>query len=285
MTSGNLTIREALAKGRAILKNGGVDSFAVDASALMKRLLLKDDVFLAVHRDLPLTPTQADTYLAWLRRRAAGEPLAYITGEREFLSLPFFVEPGVLIPRPDTETLVESLLALRPKRASILDLCTGSGAVAVSLAYHLPDASVFGADISQKALAVAEKNAARNGVADRTTFFLCDVLHNLPAIGRTFDMVAANPPYIRSNEINSLMRDVRDYEPHLALDGGADGLVFYRAILRDIPSILPPGGRLAFEIGFDQGQAVSQLMQDGFYKIEIVNDLAGQNRVVTGLRR
>lgn len=216
-------------------------------------------------------------------RRVNGEPLQYILGECEFMSLPFYVESGVLIPRADTETLVETVIEAAKPNAKILDICSGSGCIGISLAYFLKDATVTLLDISDKAIEVTEKNISLNGVSDRAEVKKLDILTGIP--NEKFNIIVSNPPYIETAVIDKLQTEVKDYEPRLALDGGGDGLLFYRRITGIAPKMLLENGILAFEIGFDQGEAVKGLMKDNFQDIEIIKDLAGNDRVVTGRKK
>ena len=277
-----MVIGEALRWAAAVLTEAGIDTAALDARVLLMHILGVDAVHLAVRRDQPLTVQQQMQYEEWIRRREMHEPVAYITGEREFMSLSFLVRPGVLIPRPDTEVLAEYAIARcgEMERPGVLDACTGSGALAVSIAHFVPGASVTAVDISDIALNIARENAARHGVAVK--FVRADVIDGLPSFAQPLDMVVSNPPYVRPEVIAGLSPDVRGYEPLLALDGGADGLVFYRALVRLAPQVLKKGGRLAFEVGYDQADAVAAMMDGQFTQIEILRDLAGNARVVAG---
>ena len=218
-----------------------------------------------------------------LSRRKNGEPLQYILGECEFMSLPFYVESGVLIPRADTETLVEEIIKAAKPQMKILDICSGSGCIGISLAHYIKDATVTMLDISDKAMNVSEKNIALNGVQDRVTVIKCDILNEIPQ--GEYDVIVSNPPYIETAVIDKLQTEVKDYEPRLALDGGGDGLVFYRRITDTAPQMLNENGILALEIGFDQGKSVSELMKKNFEDIKVTKDLAGNDRVVIGRKR
>ena len=218
-----------------------------------------------------------------LVRRKNGEPLQYILGECEFMSLPFYVESGVLIPRADTETLVEEIIKAAKPQMKILDICSGSGCIGISLAHYIKDATVTMLDISDKAMTVSDKNIALNGVQDRVTVKKCDILNETPQ--GEYDVIVSNPPYIETAVIDKLQTEVKDYEPRLALDGGGDGLVFYRRITDTAAQMLSENGILAFEIGFDQGKSVSELMKKNFEDIKVTKDLAGNDRVVIGRKR
>lgn len=219
--------------------------------------------------------------LSLVKRRLTHEPLQYILGFWEFMSLPFFVSPDALIPRPDTETLVEFVLSERGGMpTSLLDIGTGTGCIPISLAYFDKNFVCRGIDISGAALSLAEKNAVKNGVSDRVSFEKCDILYKAPK--DKYDAVVSNPPYIKSGVIDTLQTEVRDFEPRAALDGGDDGLIFYRRICGIAPMLLKNGGLLAFETGFDQSADVSELMKKAFKDIRITKDLCGNDRVVSG---
>ncbi|MFN8949456.1 MAG: peptide chain release factor N(5)-glutamine methyltransferase [Alphaproteobacteria bacterium] len=222
----------------------------------------------------------ATEFEAFISRRATREPFAYIVGRREFWSLDFEVTPDVLIPRPDSETLVETALKAfgeRPPR-SIVDLGTGTGCLIVALLTEWPDARGLAVDVSEAALGVARRNATRLGTANRLDFACADFA-TLQA--GPFDLVVSNPPYIPSAVIATLEPDVAAFEPGLALDGGTDGLAAYRAIARALPALLAPGGRAVLEIGWDQARAVTEvLLNQGFEVQRVVKDLAGNDRVL-----
>jgi release factor-specific protein-(glutamine-N5) methyltransferase len=220
-------------------------------------------------------------------RRKKGEPLQYILGECEFMSLPFRVREGVLIPRSDTETLVETALDMIDSKLKknadsikLLDICTGSGCVGISIAHYRKNVSALLLDISDIALETASENIVVNNLSDRVKAEKKDILSQCP-IGR-YDIIVSNPPYIETSVIDTLQTEVKDHEPHLALDGGEDGLLFYRRITEIAPMLLNDGAILAFEIGFNQGEAVKTLMEKSFEDVRIVKDLCENDRVVVG---
>lgn len=282
-----MVIFDLLLAGTNVLKEAGIESSRLDAEVLLAHLLHCRRTDLLLRDKEPVTEALYAQYQSLLGRRAAHEPVAYLTGSREFMSLPFYVEKGVLIPRPDTETLVEFVLGQYEKNASvsILDLCTGSGAIAVSLSYYLPKSQVTGIDISPVCVAVAQKNAAQNGVLNRTSFKLADVLKPLDG-APLYDCVVSNPPYIPTEVLHTLAVDVQNYEPAAALDGGNDGLTFYRHLAKACAHLLKPDGLLALEVGHDQADAVSALLcaTGCFYSVDTQCDLAGIQRVVYGRR-
>jgi release factor glutamine methyltransferase len=256
------------------------DIDATDARALLRAALSVDDVYLAAHSEQVLTAEQNDRLAGWVRRRRAGEPVAYITGEREFWSLSFQVTPAVLIPRPETELLVEFALerfaAGAPAR--VLDLGTGCGCVAVAIAKHRPRAQVAASDISPAALAIARENAARNGAS--IEFIESDWLNGLA--GRRFDLIVANPPYVAAGDQHLAQGDVR-FEPRAALVGGADGLECIRAIVAQSRARLERGSWLFFEHGHDQAARCRALLQaEGYEDVMSRRDLAGIERASGG---
>jgi release factor glutamine methyltransferase len=281
------SIRRVLTWATDDLKKRGYGSPRLDAELLLGKILKLDRIGLLLDAEKPLARHELGQYRELHQRRRAGEPVAYLLGVREFYGRPFAVDRRVLIPRPDTEHLVE--VALTRTRhlslsARVLDLCTGSGCVAVSLGRERPTSRVLGADISPDALAVAVENALRLG-AYNVAFLLSDLWAALRPGRDRFDLVTANPPYIAAGDIPGLAVDIRAYEPLLALEGGADGLDFYRRIVAEAPAFLAEGGVLAVEIGFDQGQAVQGLFAAAGYRaVALQRDYGGLDRVVSGLR-
>ncbi len=266
-----------------------------DAETLLLYLEKADRTFLYIHRNDATDEYRADAYFGLIDRRAAGEPLQYILGSQEFMGLNFAVNPSVLIPRQDTETLVELALkrAGEKKRSlSILDMCCGSGAIAVSMAHFLPKAKITACDISLEALEVARGNAARNGLNGRIEFRESDLFFmtkrkKTVRIKDSFDMILSNPPYIPTQDIDTLQTEVRDHEPIKALDGGSDGLDFYRRIAEDAFGSLKKDGLMFLEIGCDQAEAVTSLLSGaGYYsEIEVHKDLTGLDRVISCRRQ
>jgi release factor glutamine methyltransferase len=257
----------------------------MEAEVLLAYILGTSRAVLIAHPERPLTPAQLDRYQALVRRRAADYPLPYLIGRLEFYGLEFEVTPEVLIPRPETETLVELALARRPRSA--VDVGTGSGCIAVSLAVHLPEATIYATEISPAALAVARRNAERHGVAERVRLLAGDLLSPCPG---PVDLIVSNPPYVATGEWASLPASVRDYEPSLALDGGPDGLDVVRRLLAQAPAVLAgplsaegrPGGALLIEIGAGQGEAAANLARTFFPQatLRVLPDLAGRDRVI-----
>ena len=236
-----------------------------------------------------LPEPKAERFESLVSRRVRAEPLAYITGSREFWSLEFRVTPDVLIPRPETEHLVETVLDFMASRSGpcrVLEVGTGSGAIAVSLAKECARAEVWATDVSAPALDVARGNARRHGVEPRIHWLQGDLLSPVQGLPGCFDVLVSNPPYIPSGEIARLQRDVREWEPALALDGGVDGMDFYRGLLRDGVRHLREGGLLAVEVGAEQSRGVSRLFQvhGELHRVRVLPDYAGLPRVVAGER-
>lgn len=276
-----ITYRDALSSGNKLLKDKGIDTVC-DARVLLCHAAKIDTLRLTLCANEPIPDAVYSQFLEYISRRISREPVSYITGIREFMGLDFKVAPGVLIPRPETEHTVEYIISLlKEKNADILDLCTGSGAIALSLAKYLPKSRITAVDISEKAISIASENATRLKVDDRVTIACANVLEKID-FGKKFDVIASNPPYIPNNEVLSLDPDVRVYEPHLALCGGDDGLSFYRAITKSAPDLLKNGGSLVYEVGYDQAEQVAQIMKNDFENIGFEKDLAGINRVVHG---
>jgi len=262
----------------------GIAGARLEAQILLAHVLGCSRVQLYTGFDKPLGEAELATYRALIKRRLAGEPVSYLVGETEFWGLPFHIEPSVLVPRPDTETVIEVARSARPDRAApcrILDLCTGSGVIAVSLAREYPAAQVVATELSPPAAALARRNAARNAVADRVDVREGDLF--APVSGERFDVIASNPPYIASSVIPTLPAEVRR-EPVIALDGGRDGLAFYDRICDAAREHLAAGGVLVVEHGYDQADAVgARLAAAGFTGVALVHDLGKNPRVTWGI--
>lgn len=266
--------------GRRILEAAGIQEADWDARLLLETICGTDRNTLLVHGERPLSREEESKYQDWIQKRAQHIPLQHLTGEQEFMGLTFLVNEHVLIPRQDTEILVEEVMREMTDGSRILDMCTGSGCILLSLLHYSNDCLGTGADLSREALAVARENARRLGIQ---ACFLCSDLFD--KIEDKYDIIVSNPPYIQTGVIGGLMDEVRLHEPLSALDGGEDGLVFYRKILEGCGKHLVRGGSLYFEIGYDQGEAVKGLMEKyGFSQVRVVKDLAGLDRVVSGLR-
>ena len=253
------------------------DTPRLEAEVLLGHVMGVSRATLLAHPERLVTSDQESRYTELIARRAAHYPLPYLTGRSEFYGLDFLVTPEVLIPRPETELLVDLALARRP--ASVVDVGTGSGCVAIALAVHLPRALVYAIDASAAALAVARLNADRHGVAGRVQLMAGDLLTPRP---RLVDLIVSNPPYVAADEWAALPVSVRDHEPRLALDGGTDGLVIIQRLLSEAPAVLRPGGVLLIEIGARQGDAASYLALTAFpgSTVRVHADLAGHDRVL-----
>jgi release factor glutamine methyltransferase len=256
----------------------------LESQVLLGHVMSCPRIELVARSDEEPSDDQKASFRDLIRRRVDGWPVAYLVGRREFYLLPFEVSPAVLIPRPDTETLVlEALRLLKGKPSPrVLDLGTGSGCIAVSLAHQCKGATLAAVDVSPDALEVARRNADRHGVADRVTFHQGDLFAPLPA-GATFDLIVSNPPYVTPAELAELAPEVRDHEPRVALDGGPDGLAFYRRIAADGGRFLAPGGSVLVEVGWTQDAAVRALFESapGLTVGASVKDGVGRPRVVT----
>jgi len=255
-----------------------------DAETLLLHLIQRDRAFLAANPLSELSAEGAVRYYALIERRLGGEPIQYITGETEFYGLPFHVDRNVLIPRPETEHLVEKVISLAAnfEKPRIVDVGTGSGAIAIALAHKLPAAQLTAIDVSPTALTIARPNAKRNHVADRVRFLEGDLL--APVAGELFDFVVSNPPYVAENDRASLSVEVRDHEPAIALFAGS-GLEIYRRLIPAAHAVLISGGFLALEIGYGQDSAIAALLADSnFEQIEFTVDLQGIPRVASGRR-
>jgi release factor glutamine methyltransferase len=280
------TIARVIAWASADLKAHGSRTGRLDAELLLGQVLGCDRVRLVIDGQRPLAPGELGAYRALHKRRRLGEPVAYLRGEREFYGRPFVVDRRVLVPRPETEGLVEVALA-RTRRlglcARVLDLCTGSGCVAVTLAKERPTTEVWASDVSADALDVARANALRLGA--RVGLRRADLYQGLDALRGELDLVTANPPYIPSDELATLPVDVREFEPRSALDGGSDGLALLRRLVDGARLMLAPGGVLAVEVGAGQAAAVRRLFaQAGFGAIDTARDYGGHERIVSAER-
>ncbi len=264
--------------GEDKLRYAGIEEASLDARLLLEEVCGTDRNTLLVHGDKEVTEEQRECYVNYITQRCRHIPLQHILGYQEFMGLRFAVSPAVLIPRQDTETLVEEVMRFLHDGMHILDMCTGSGCILLSLLKYSNDCVGVGCDLSADALKVAAENAAALGI--EAEFLQSNLFEEIR--GR-FEVIVSNPPYIKSGAIKELMEEVREHDPMMALDGGEDGLFFYRKIVASAGDYLYPGGMLFFEIGCDQADEVSGLMQDAGYKdITVCKDLAGLNRVVYG---
>lgn len=271
------------------------DTARLDIEMLLCRALGDvDRIYIHMNIDAELEKEIELEFMKMFEDRLSGRPIAYILNNREFMGLDYYVAEGVLIPRPDTEILVEEIIEIykdknnnskKPKdQIKIVEIGTGSGAIAVSLAKYLEDSEVISLDISDKALQIGERNAIDNDVIDRVTFKKSNLFSAIESENLKFDVVVSNPPYIRRSDMNELQTQVKDFEPTLALDGGVDGLDFYRNITREAKKYLVHGGMLAYEVGHDQAEDVTNILkEEGFKKIYTKKDLQSIDRVVIGI--
>ena len=274
----------------ADLARRGVPSARLDAEVLVAHALGTSRVGLYVRHDAPLTEPERAAVREAVRRRRAGEPAAHITGEKEFWSIPLRVDRRVLVPRPETEVVVEEALAALPEKGGayrVADVGTGSGAIAVAVASERPASRVLAIDVSADAVAVARDNVERRALADRIEVLLSDGPEELARRGEEFDAVLANPPYVATGEIAGLAVEIREHEPRVAIDGGVDGLREIRRLVPAAAQALRPGGTLIFEIGADQGGPATEIAEAAgmFERVRMRNDYAGLARVVVATRR
>ncbi|MDO9492867.1 peptide chain release factor N(5)-glutamine methyltransferase [Acetobacterium sp.] len=280
-----MTIKEILDFGRQILTQAGIEYPGLEAEILLSRILDQDRVYFYTHSQEVVDLERTEIYRSAIKRRCQLEPVAYILGKKEFMGLDFFVNGDVLIPRPDTEPMVEHLLEYLqdnyPDGAKVLDLCTGSGAIGISIKKYFKPGIVSLSDFSEAALTVARINASQLVKGD-LSLYQGDLFAAIPE-GESFDVIVSNPPYIRRAEMSGLARDIIAYEPHLALDGGESGLDFYRRIIAEAHLFLENDGLLALEIGDHQAAEVIDLLaNDGYQEIQTIKDLSGQIRCLTG---
>ena len=286
-TAGGLTIAEALREASVELRVAGLAEPRREAGSLLSYATGRDSAFLITHADEALTGGELSVFRAAVARRAAGEPFQYIAGRQEFYGLEFEVTPDVLIPRPETELLVETALGLLAgaEEPLVCDVGTGSGCIAVTLLHERRDARGFALDVSAGALEVARRNAERHGVDGRLRLLVSDCFEGLPTDGpgegRLFDLVASNPPYVAEAALEGLQREVREHEPRVALTPGGDGLSVIRRLVAEAPRHLKPGGHLLLEIGFDQHERVGALIDPAVWTLlDIRRDLQGIPRTV-----
>lgn len=278
-----MTYRKCYEQGCRTLQAAGIEEAALDARLLLEAVCGTDRNDLLVHGEQPVAPEAEEKYLNWIRQRAEHIPLQQLTGEQGFMGLTFNVNEHVLIPRQDTEILVEEVLKELHDGMRVLDMCTGSGCILLSLLHYSNDCEGLGVDLSAEALEVAGRNVLKvltPEKAEHAHFLQSDLFEKVEG---KFEIIVSNPPYIASAEVEKLMPEVRDHEPRMALDGTADGLEFYRRIIVEAGQYLVSSGMLFFEIGYDQGQAVSELMRtEGYCDVQVVQDYAGLDRVVLG---
>lgn len=278
-----ILIKDLIAKASEKLKKAEVTEYVIDSRLLAEYVFHIDYYKLLVHPDMETDVKNAQIYNQLIEKRAAHIPLQHLTGNQEFMGINFKVNENVLIPRQDTEILVEEVIKYinsQERKVKVLDMCTGSGCIAISIDKLCDNAQVVGADISKKALEIAEINNKENSAG--VDFIESDLFEN---IKECFDVIVSNPPYIESEKIEKLMPEVRDFEPHIALDGTKDGLEFYRNICNNLSRYLKEQGAVFFEIGYNQGRSVSKILNEqGFEKVKVIKDYSQNDRVVFALR-
>ena len=281
----SVSIGEALREAARLLEHNGVAEARREAGSLLSHVLAKDRTFLISHAEAHLNDVDAKRFAAAIERRASGEPAQYITGVQDFYGRAFRVTPDVLIPRPETELLVEAALSRMPAESRICDVGTGSGCIAVTLLCERVDARGVAIDVSNAALEVARQNARELAVEDRLEFILSDCFAELES-SEQFDVIVSNPPYVSAGALPGLQREVRNHEPLVALSPGEDGLSVIRRLLNDAPQFLRARGHLIMEIGFDQGERVGQIVDEGVWELrDILPDLQHIPRIVVLQRK
>lgn len=286
MKQKTLTLKQLYKVGTVKLAEEGIEEFSVDAWYLLEYVTGVSKAMYFAEPERAVSEENADRYIDCIRRRAAHIPLQHITGEQEFMGYPFCVNEHVLIPRQDTEILVEEAIQVMRPKMKVLDMCTGSGCIVLSILkmcrekYYMTDLQGIGADVSEEALKVARENGRRLGVP--VTWIQSDLFAKIPEEEK-YDVIVSNPPYIETAVIDTLQEEVRLHDPYIALDGKEDGLYFYRRIISEAGKYLKTQGKLMFEIGCDQAEAVEELMKNaGYEQITVKKDLAGLDRVVYG---
>lgn len=283
-----ISIADAIREGAQIFQDAGLAEARREAGGLLQHVIGRDRTFLLAHPEQPLSRAQLQTFQELIKRRAAGEPLQYLTAHQSFFGLDFEVAPGVLIPRRETELLVElALEKIQDTRAPrICDIGTGSGCIAITLLHERTDAQAVAVDIAAAALEIAKRNALRHRVERRLTFVQANCFSSLSPAEFSFNLIVSNPPYVAENELAGLQREVRNHEPREALAGGPDGLDVVRRLLSESDVFLKPGGHLLIEIGFNQSSAVHSLLEkQEWLAKEIRPDLQGIPRVVVLQKR
>ncbi len=276
-----MKIEELLREGKKVLEKNNIEEASIISRILLEYVLKIDRNKLVINKDEEIENNKENEYMGYIKEVVAGKPVQYITNKQEFMGLSFFVDENVLIPQPDTEILVEEAIKYAnqiKENVEILDMCTGSGCIGVALAKHVKNAKVTLVDISTKALEVAKKNAKENEVKEKVNFIQSDMFENIKS---KFDVIVSNPPYIKTKVINELDLQVQN-EPHLALDGGENGLKFYEILINEAPKYLKENGKIFLEIGYDQKKEVEELARNSklYKEIETVKDLANNDRVI-----
>lgn len=268
-----------------MLKSKKIDTARLDSQLILGKVLNKDKIYLMINSNEEVEEEKKEEFLKLINKRMENMPVRYILGEVDFMGLDFYIEEGVLIPRSDTEVLVEEVLKIivEDEKLYVCDLCSGSGAIGISLAYYRKNIIVDLIDFYEKPEEISKKNIIKNNLENQVNFIKSDLLKEPIKNLKQYDIIVSNPPYIKEDVIETLMDDVKNYEPRSALSGGDSGLIFYERIVSESKKVLKKNGILAFEIGYDQGDSVSNIMKNnGYIDIKVVKDLAGLDRVVIG---
>ena len=268
-----------------MLKSKEIDTARLDSQLILGKVLNKDKIYLIINSSEEVEKEKEDEFFKLINKRMENMPVRYILGEVDFMGLDFYIEEGVLIPRSDTEVLVEEVLKIieEGENLYVCDLCSGSGAIGISLAYYRKNIIVDLIDFYEKPEEISKKNIIKNNLENQVKFIKSDLLKEPIKSLKKYDIIVSNPPYIKEEVIETLMDDVKNYEPRSALSGGDSGLIFYERIVEESKKVLKENGILAFEIGYDQGDSVSNIMKNnGYIDIKVVKDLAGLDRVVIG---
>lgn len=282
-----MKIKEMLSEANKLLKNSGIDSYILDSKLILSFVLNMDKLSLFMNKEKEIDEDKCKYFFQLINMRVKKMPVKYITKQSEFMGIDFYIEPGVLIPRPDTEVLVETVLNdIREKNyRTLCDVCCGSGVIGLSIAKLADCIDADCSDISDTACKVTGINAERLNLEKKVNVYKSNLMEFAFDKNKKYDVIVSNPPYIKSSVIPTLMEDVKDYEPYIALCGGTDGLDFYRKITEQGKVLLNPGGLLAFEIGYDQNEQVENILENsGFHHIVILKDLADNYRVVKGIK-
>ncbi len=297
MVDDRISIKDALGRAVKYLKANDIkESTFLDAQLILSHIMKVDKVYLIINNEEKINTDIIKEYNSLLDLRAKGLPIQYIIGKQEFMSLPFNVNRHVLIPRSDTEILTEHVIdkcgLINQERINILDIGTGSACIAVSLAHYIENSYIYALDICPKALKIAKDNAILNKVDNKISFLQGDILNREQTLRyanklKDIDLIVSNPPYIKKGEINLLQKEVKDYQPYIALSGGKDGLIFYQEIISLISTYCKSGTILALEIGYGQDKDIVKIIQDrqDLIDIKIIKDLAGINRVISASKK
>lgn len=275
-------ISQAIEKANEILKNNGIAEPIREAKSILSVVLEKDKSFIITHTEYELNLTEENQFWSFIKRRANREPFQHIVGKQEFWGLDFIVTPDVLIPRPETELIVEAAIAILQdlENPNFCEIGIGSGCISVSILHEVKNARAYGLDISEKALQIAERNAKENGVSDRLNLMISDVFGVLDK-NEQFDLIVSNPPYVPIDDLQNLQVEVKDFDPHIALTDGKDGFSIIRKIIEESPEFLKPGGFLILEIGFNQSAKVRQMFDLQIWQeVDFFSDLQGIPRML-----